>query len=136
MLLANLFLQRFSEGFGKKMRGFSPSVVNAMEAYGWPGNVRELENKIQRAVIMSESAVIEPLDLGFAGGASYGHNSIAAEGVTLREGKDRVEKELTISVLEKCGGNIAKTAEVLGVSRPTLYDIIKKHGLSNLSVQG
>lgn len=136
MLLANLFLLRFSEGFGKKVRGFSLSVVNALEAYGWPGNVRELENRIQRAVIMSESAVIEPLDLGFTGGASYGHNFIATEGVTLREGKDRVERELTVSALEKCGGNIAKTAEELGVSRPTLYDIIKKHGLSNLSVQG
>jgi two-component system NtrC family response regulator len=135
MLLANLFLQRSSEGFGKKVRGFSISAINALESYNWPGNVRELENKIQRAVIMSESAVIEPFALGLTE-ASTTQEFLAIEGTTLREAKDRVERALAISAIEKCGGNIAKAAEELGVSRPTLYDIIKKHGLSDMSVQG
>lgn len=132
MLLANLFLQRFSEGLGKKVRGFTFSAASALESYEWPGNVRELENRIQRAVIMSESSVIEPRDLGFAEVAT-GRKFLETEDVTLRVAKDRLEKELTIAALEKYRGNIAKAAEGLGVSRPTLYDIIKKHDLSNLT---
>jgi two-component system NtrC family response regulator len=132
MLLANLFLQKFSEGLGKKVRGFTLSAASALESYEWPGNVRELENKIQRAVIMSESSVIEPRDLGFTE-ATTARKSLEREDITLRAAKDQLEKELTIAALEKYRGNIVKAAEGLGISRPTLYDIIRKHDLSNLT---
>lgn len=128
LLLANLFLKRFSEQFNKKVRGFSSAAVSVMHSYEWPGNVRELENKIQRAVIMSDSAVLEPDALGFAERASY-HKMSSTEGLTLKDARDRVERDMIIAAIKNNGGNIAKAAEVLGVSRPTLYDLVKKHGL-------
>jgi two-component system NtrC family response regulator len=135
MLLANLFLQKFSEGLGKKVQGFTLSAASALESYEWPGNVRELENKIQRAVIMSESSVIESRDLGFS--ETVGERKLRDRGdITLRAAKDQLEKELAIAALEKHGGNIVKAAEGLGISRPTLYDLIRKYDLSNLSGHG
>jgi two-component system NtrC family response regulator len=137
MLLANLFLQSFCERFGRKIRGFSLSALDVLKSYEWPGNVRELENRIQRAVIMAESSVVESGDLGFTDTLTTTRPTpLAAEIVTLREAKDKIEKELAVSAIARCAGNIAKAAELLGVSRPTLYDIIKKHNLSDVLVEG
>jgi two-component system, NtrC family, response regulator len=129
VLLANLFLRRFSEGFKKKIRGFSLASLESLQSYEWPGNVRELENKVKRAVIMSESAIIEPQDLGFAEPAAEG-SEFKFEGLTLKEAKDRLERNLVISAIENQEGNMVKAAEALGVSRPTIYDLMKKHKLS------
>jgi two-component system NtrC family response regulator len=128
LLLANFFLKRFAELGSKKVRGFSQTAVEMLKSYAWPGNVRELENKIQRAVIMSDSSVLDPEALGFSVEPS-GHKLTATEGLTLRDARDRVERDMIMSAVNKQGGSIAKAAEVLGVSRPTLYDLIKKHGL-------
>lgn len=131
MLLANLFLKRFSDEFKKKIRGFDSATVELIKSYDWPGNVRELENRIKRAVIMSESPMLQPLDLGFSG---IDQGSILLSGkMTLKEARDKVEREMIISALEKQKGNIAKAAEELGISRPTLYDLLKKHGLYNIA---
>jgi two-component system NtrC family response regulator len=128
LLLANLFLKRFSEEFNKKVRGFSPASIEALQSYDWPGNVREVENKIQRAVIMSDSALLEPNDLGFAGMMAV--RRITGRDIeTLRDARDRVEQETISSAIRRNKGNIAKAAEELEVSRPTLYDLLKKHGL-------
>ncbi|GAB7026138.1 PEP-CTERM-box response regulator transcription factor [Geotalea toluenoxydans] len=132
MLLANLFLKRATEEFCKKTRGFSTSSLKILKNYTWPGNVRELENRVQRAVIMSDSPLIEPADLGLT------ENSMPLMMppmgcVTLKDARDRLEREMIISALGRQEGNIAKTAEVLGVSRPTLYDLMKKYSLSRLS---
>ncbi len=135
MLLSSFFLQRANAEFKKRVRGFSPSSVELLESCHWPGNVRELENRIQRAVIMSEATVIQPQGLGFMDTPARQESGIA-ETMTLREGRDRVEKEMIIAATEKCEGNIARTAERLGVSRPTLYDLMKKHGLFSMPVQG
>lgn len=128
MLLANLFLKRFSEEFNKKVRGFSSASVDSLRSYEWPGNVRELENKMQRAVIMSESALLEPDDLGFADSIPLQRVS-TTEMMTLKDAKENVEREMIISAIKNQGGNIAKAAEMLGISRPTLYDLVKKHRL-------
>ncbi|KAF0221819.1 MAG: two-component system NtrC family response [Geobacteraceae bacterium] len=128
MLLANLFLKRFSEEFNKKVRGFSSTALELLESYEWPGNVRELENKVQRAVIMSDSVLLEPDDLGFAEKTTL-QKITSAEGITLKDARDRVEREMILSAIKSQGGNIAKAAEILGISRPTLYDLVKKHGL-------
>ncbi|MFO0754793.1 MAG: PEP-CTERM-box response regulator transcription factor [Thermodesulfovibrionales bacterium] len=130
IFLSNLFLRRFSEEFRKRIRGFSPASVKLLESYEWPGNVRELENRIQRAVIMSEYSVIEPYDLGFTERSSV-PKTAHPELTSLREARDRVERDMAIAAIEKHGGNIARAAEELGISRPTLYDIMKKHGLYN-----
>lgn len=133
LLLANLFLRRFGDGLHKKVKGFGPEALATLRSYEWPGNVRELENRVQRAVLMADSPFLQPADLGFdekvpmplpqAGPASL------ESGISLKVARDRVERELILTVLSEQGGNIAKAAEALGVSRPTLYDLMKKHGM-------
>jgi len=129
MLLANLFLRRFCEGSSRKVRGFSGESVKRLESHDWPGNVRELENRVQRAVIMTDSPLIEPTDLGFADAMPSGGVTVD-EKLTLRDARDRVERELIAIAIKEQNGNIAKAADALGVSRPTLYDLMKKHGLN------
>ncbi len=139
ILLANLFLRRFGDELGRKIRGFSPAAVEAIQAYDWPGNVRELENKIKRGVIMAETSVLDPAELGL----SEPHPPPVAEALptlvhqmeslTLKEARDRLENDMVISAIQKQAGNIAKAAEVLGISRPTLYDLMKKHGFHQVS---
>ena len=130
LLLANLFLKRFSEELRKKVKGFSPASINSIESYGWPGNVRELENKVKRAVIMSESVMVEPRDLGFEDAGEVKTTIPHGESLTLREARDMVEREMIIRFIDKHNCNVAKAAQELGISRPTLYDLMKKHNLS------
>jgi two-component system NtrC family response regulator len=130
LLLANLFLKKFSDGFGKRVRGFSAASLKLIESYEWPGNVRELENRVQRAVIMSDSAFLDPEALGFAEKPAKVPELTEMAGMTLRDARDKTEREIIMTAIENHGGNMAKTAEVLGVSRPTLYDLVKKHNLN------
>lgn len=128
LLLANLFLKRSAAEIRKKVRGFSRDAIRLLEAYEWPGNVRELENKVHRAVIMTESPVIEPDVLGFSAASPLGRGSLDAfSKLTLREAREFVERELIVSAIREQHQNMAKAAEVLGISRPTLYDLTKKH---------
>jgi len=129
MLLANLFLKRCSSEFKKKIKGFSERSREYMESYAWPGNVRELENKVQRAVLMASGSVIEPDDLGFTERPTSRRAS-SAEITTLREARERVEREMIKGAIANSKGNIAKAAEELGISRPTLYDLMRKHGIN------
>jgi len=128
ILLANLFLKRFGDGFKKKSKGFSTASLKLLESYNWPGNVRELENKIQRAVIMSDGSLIEPDALGFSR-KSGGEILTSAAKLTLRDARQRAEREIIMNAIENQGGNMAKSAEMLGISRPTLYDLVRKHGI-------
>jgi two-component system NtrC family response regulator len=120
-LLAAHFLEQ-NAAYGRKR--ISPAALRCMQAYGWPGNVRELENCIRRAVIMADGNQITAVDVGFADGAS---DDLAA--LNLRRVREDAEKRAVITVLSRMNGNIVKAAEVLGVSRPTLYDIMHKFGL-------
>ncbi|MBN2426843.1 MAG: PEP-CTERM-box response regulator transcription factor [Deltaproteobacteria bacterium] len=132
LFLAHLFLRRFSEALNKRVRSFSMAALNRLEEYSWPGNVRELENRVKRAVIMAESTIIEPGDLDFVTVERTNEPSQVEKDskiLTLKEAKERVEKEMVVAALEKQKGNVVKAAELLGVSRPTLYDLMKKHGL-------
>jgi two-component system NtrC family response regulator len=128
MLLANLFLRAFADSLNRKIKGFSADAVERLRSYEWPGNVRELENMVQRAVIMSDSPIVEALALGFDG-ETTSFKMPLKEKMTLRDARERVERDLIIAVIREQGGNIAKTAERLGVSRPTLYDLMRKHGI-------
>jgi two-component system NtrC family response regulator len=130
LLLANLFLRRFSEGLHRKVKGFGPDAIAMLRSHEWPGNVRELENRVQRAVLMADSPFLQPSDLGFDGAAPAPAAVVfPGNGMTLKDARDRVERELIGNVLSEQGGNIAKASEALGVSRPTLYDLMKKHGM-------
>lgn len=140
-LLAHLFLRRFSSELHRKVRGFSNKAMDALRSYEWPGNVRELENKVKRAVVLTDQVFIEPCDLGFEESGEdlpnplMGEESGIGRGLAslahlpLKEARSLLEKELLLTVLEREQGNILRAAEALGVSRPTFYDLMKKHGV-------
>ena len=133
IVLATFFLKRYCDLYNKRIRGFNSSALESMETYAWPGNIRELENKIQRAILLSEGPLVESHDLGFDA-KTMAPKKAHPDTKTLKEAKEAVEKEMVLSSLDKYGGNIAKSAEELGISRPTLYDLMKKYGLYNGSL--
>jgi len=129
-VLSHCFLRMFNHENNKKVKRFSPSALKFLKNHEWPGNVRELRNRIQRAVIMCEGTIVEPDDLGCEVDAASFQDQVPKK-ISLREARDRIESEMISLALEKQGGNIVKAAEELGVTRPTLYDLMKKHGLSD-----
>ena len=130
LLLANLFLRKFSSDLNKKVRGYSPEAEECITSYSWPGNVRELENKVQRAVLMVTGHQIEPEDLAFASlPLTPPPPPEVLDLGTLKDARDALERDMILSAIRTQGGNIAKAADILGVSRPTLYDLMKKHGI-------
>lgn len=132
LLLANYFLRMFNDQYKKKVRRFSLSALTFLKSYDWPGNVREMRNRVQRAVIMSEGSVIELTDLGSNEDAPV-QVGPSKPVTTLREAREKVERELIAVAIERQNGNMVKVAEELGVSRPTLYDLMKKHALTPLT---
>jgi two-component system NtrC family response regulator len=121
VLLAHAFLDRYAEQFKKSVKGFTPDAVAVIEHHPWPGNVREMENCIKRAVIMSDCNRIEAADLDLPGGQQE------AEPLNLRQVREQAEREAVLRALARVDGNIAKAAELLGISRPTLYDLIGRY---------
>ena len=132
LLLANYFLRLFNEENKKKVRRFSSSAINFLKRHEWPGNVRELRNRVQRAIIMSETSAIEATDLGCET-EPPALTDTTPPVVSLREARNKIERELIAAEIDRQNGNIVKTAEILGVSRPKLYDLMKKHGLTPLT---
>ncbi len=131
LLLANYFLRVFNEEYRKKVRRFSAASVSFLKSYEWPGNVRELKNRVQRAIIMSDAAALEPNDLGCEMEAPAAAEDVPV--VSLREARDKIEREMIAAAIDRQNGSIVKAAEELGVSRPTLYDLMKKHNLTPLT---
>ena len=121
VMLAKVLLQRFGDEAKKKMAGFSREALLSLEQYHWPGNVRELENRIRRAVTLSDEPRIVPGDL------DLDEPKDVQVGLTLKEARDEVEKRVIEQTLAKTGGNITKAAMILSVSRPTLHDLISRH---------
>jgi two-component system NtrC family response regulator len=124
LILARMLLTKFTKLHNRAIIGFSDDAVDAIEAYPWPGNVRELENKIKGAVIMADGKSVTALDLGLQ------DNEEEAESLNLREVRQRAESKAIRVALTKNFGNISKAAETLGITRPTLYDLLSKYGLS------
>jgi len=125
VLLAKVFLGKYAKENGSKIKGFSKDALLAIENHAWPGNVREMENKIKRAVIMTDTAQVtaEELQLEVPGADDVPLN--------LREVRDKVEEQAVIRVLSYADDNVSKAAELLGVSRPTLYDLMNKYNLKS-----
>jgi two-component system NtrC family response regulator len=123
VLLAKTFLDRYTGEIRKKIKGFSSQAIESIERYPWPGNVRELENRIKRAVIMSEGKKITLEDLEM--------KSIAGskECIVLKDAREILEKELILKAMARNENNLTKAASDLGVSRPTLYDLMEKLGI-------
>ncbi|TWI68999.1 two-component system NtrC family response regulator [Pseudoduganella lurida] len=123
VLLAQHFRNRFCASEGRSPMHFSADALAAIESHPWPGNVREMENCIRRAVIMAEGTQITAADLGLAEAAP------GEESIDLRTARDAAEYKVMVKALGRSGGNIAKAAEMLGISRPTLYDLMAHHGI-------
>ena len=124
ILLAKYFFNEFNEQHGGKLKGFSKEALSSMEEYTWPGNVRELQNRIKRAVIMSDEKYISSADLEL--------DTVPAERMnfSLIEVREKVERQAILRAMLHTNGKVAPAAELLGVSRPTLYDLIKKLNIS------
>jgi two-component system NtrC family response regulator len=128
LLLAQSFLHRFASESGKPGVTFGPDALRAIRQYTWPGNVRELQNRIKRAVIMSEGKRLSTADLELEPASG------ALQGVTLKEARERLESEMIRQVLRKHTGKITSAAVELGISRPTLYELMDKLGIEKHGV--
>jgi two-component system NtrC family response regulator len=127
LLIAQVLLQQMSERFGKPTRGLAPDAIRAIQAHPWPGNVRELENRIKGAVIMAEGVVVTANDLGLK---DPGEDP---EYLNLRVARQRAEVQAARQALAVARGNLSRAAELLGVTRPTLYDLIERHHIDAAS---
>lgn len=122
VLLAHIVAARVAAEMKRRQPHFHASALAAMEAHGWPGNVREIENVIKRAVILCDGDTIMPDDLGLA--APTDESSL-----DLREARETLERSYVTRALALTDGNMVKAAELLGVSRPTLYDLVNKFSI-------
>ena len=123
MLLANFFLGRFNQEYNRNIRGFTEGAAAAMAVHEWPGNVRELENRMKRAVVMTDSRTIDLADL------ELGEASAAMPDLDLRAARSRAEREVLGAALARSNNTLATAARLLGVSRPTLYGLMEVHGI-------
>ena len=122
VLLAHEFLQRHAVQTGRTKLVFAPDAVRAIMRYSWPGNVRELQNRVKRAVIMTSGARVTAKDLELERGQDMASSSTP----TLRQARENVERELIRQALKRNSGRITSAAAELGISRPTLYELMEK----------
>ena len=123
VLLARAFLDRFNKQYNKNIKGFSEAALQAIENYDWPGNVRELESRIKRSVIMADNGKIDLEDLEIAA-----YNSESGP-INLKQVREEAERNAILRALSRANDNISETAKSLGVTRPTLYNMLEKYGL-------
>ncbi len=123
VVIAQAVLDRRAREHGRAIKGFTPEALQAVEGYPWPGNIRELENRVNGAVIMSEGKYVTVEDLGLpeSGAADL-------DWLNLRLARQRAERDAIHQALAVAGGNLSRTAELLGITRPTLYDLLDKNG--------
>jgi two-component system NtrC family response regulator len=125
-LLAHHFKNKFSAQESRPSLHFSPDAIAAIEGYSWPGNVREMENCVKRAVIMADGPTIVAEDLGLPEG-----DTPVEEPLNLRQVRDEAEQGAIVKALARADGNIVKASEMLGISRPTMYDLMNRHGIKS-----
>lgn len=123
-LLAKAFLARFAREMNPSVKGFAPDALAAIDAWPWPGNVRELENRVKRAVIMADGKLIAAEDLDLTGGTEDD-----AQALNLKSAREAADRKVIRHALARSEGNISNTAKLLGISRPTLYDLLKQYDL-------
>ena len=123
VLLAQAFLERYARELGRNIRGFTADALGALEAHAWPGNVREMENLIKRATIMAEGSKITAADLGLD------TSHAEPQPFNLRQARENAERLAVSRALAHTDGSIAHAAELLGITRPTLYDLMAKIGM-------
>ncbi len=121
-LLAQHFLRKYAKAMNSAVTGLSPDARDAIETWGWPGNVREMENRMKRAVIMAEGKLVTAADLDLTGDGER-------EPLNLRTIREQADRRAIGNALARADGNISNTAKLLGVSRPTLYDLLKGYDI-------
>ncbi|MBW8754536.1 MAG: PEP-CTERM-box response regulator transcription factor [Sphingomonadales bacterium] len=124
-LLAKVFLARFAKEMNPQVRGFAANALTAIDAWPWPGNVRELENRVKRAVIMADGKLVTAADLDLAE-----PDAEVANALNLKTAREQTDRKIIRHALARSEGNISSTAKMLGISRPTLYDLLKQYDLS------
>lgn len=128
VLLAKTFLVQYNEEFNTKLKGFSDTAIKAMKQHQWPGNIRELQNKLKSAVIMAEGSHIQAEDLSLV----YQDDGPSIDTLNLREVREHAESRAIRNAYLVAEHNMSKTAELLGVTRPTLYSLIEKYHLEDV----
>ena len=123
VLLAHAFARRFATDMRRPVPNLSEDAVRALERHRWPGNVRELQNLLKRAVIMCDEGRITAQDLGLQAVAD---GESEPELLDLRAVRERAERQAVVTALARTDGNIVRAAELLSVSRPTLYDLMNR----------
>ncbi|MEJ5975727.1 PEP-CTERM-box response regulator transcription factor [Novosphingobium sp. PS1R-30] len=124
-LLAKVFLARFAKEMNPQVRGFAANALTAIDAWPWPGNVRELENRVKRAVIMADGKLVTAVDLDLAE-----PDAEVVGALNLKTAREASDRKVIRHALARSEGNISSTAKMLGISRPTLYDLLKQYDLS------
>ena len=124
VLLAKAFLKRFANEMNPQVQGFAPDALSAIDAHDWPGNVRELENRVKRAVIMADGRLVGPGDLAFQESGEDRDDVL-----NLKSAREMADRRVIRHALARSEGNISSTAKMLGISRPTLYDLLKQYDL-------
>ena len=127
VLLANWFLRRFTTEFAQTGKAFSTEAISAIAGASWPGNVRELENRVKRAVVMSDGKIIETSDLELPA------LSRDLPDLDIRIARLKAERHVIQLALAQSNGVISTAAKLLRISRPTLYGMLEEHGLSELA---
>ena len=125
VLLAKHFLTRLAKEMNPQVKGFAPDALAAIDSWAWPGNVRELENRVKRAVIMADSELVTAEDLDLTQSAADG----ADIALNLKAAREQADRRMIRQALARSEGNISNTAKLLGISRPTLYDLLKQYDL-------
>ena len=123
-LLAKAFLARFAKEMNPSVKGFAADALAAIDAWPWPGNVRELENRVKRAVIMADGKLVAAGDLDLAD-----PDIETAQALNLKSAREVTDRKIIRHALARSEGNISSTAKMLGISRPTLYDLLKQYDL-------
>ncbi len=123
VVIAKNFLNRFAKQYGRNIKGFSADGIGAIESYSWPGNVRELENKLKRSVVMADGEFVTAEDL------ELDADNTEQMPFNLRQVRDEAERGCIVNAIAYTEGNISQAAELLGVTRPTLYTMLNKYGL-------
>ncbi len=122
-LLAKAFVARFAREMNPMVKGFAPDALAAIDSWGWPGNVRELENRVKRAVIMADAKLIGAEDLDLA------PTDEGEAPLNLKSAREHSDRKVIRHALARSEGNISSTARMLGISRPTLYDLLKQYAI-------
>ena len=125
VLLAKAFLKRFAAQMNPAVTGFAPDALAAIDRHEWPGNVRELENRVKRAVIMADGKLVHANDLDFASS----DEDEDADVLNLKAAREAADRRVIRHALARSDGNISNTAKLLGISRPTLYDLLRQYDL-------